>query len=113
MHHVNRPSEMIRLRVFSFVFLGAAVVAGAGLALERQKMSVLSEAVRELREERDALTRLRAENEKLRATLPSAEILSVWKADHAAVLRLQTQINQARANVEGHEQALAEGRKSM
>lgn len=80
--------------------LAVGAVAGGGYALQRQEAAVLQREIGWLREEREALERLRVENERLKAAeAPAAEVERL-RADRAALLRLRAEIDAMRARVE-------------
>ncbi len=96
------------LRWLSALLLALALVAGASLWLQRQAAAVLRDEIVLLREESRELARLRAENQRLvSAKLPAPE-LERLRADHAAVMRLRSEIETLKDNVQQRERALAE-----
>lgn len=80
--------------------LALAVVAGAGFALQRQSAALLQQEIIVLRDQERNQARLRADNERLRAEeTPKAEVERL-RADHAALLRLRTEIDQMKSRAE-------------
>ncbi|MBL9189342.1 MAG: hypothetical protein JNK23_17800 [Opitutaceae bacterium] len=98
---------MSALRWLSGSLLALALVAGAALWLQRQAATDLRDEIVLLREDSRELARLRAENQRLEETLPPPAKLEELRADRAAVLRLRSEIEKTRDNLEKREQALA------
>ena len=94
-------------RWLTFVFLALALVAGASLWLQRQAADALRSEIGLLREENRELAKLRAENQKLvAAQLPAAELARL-RADHAAVVRMQGEIEALRKSVQEKERVVS------
>lgn len=87
-------------RIVIAALLALAVVAGAGFALQRQAAEALRQEIALLRDEQRALARLRAENEKLKASQVPAAELERLRADRLAVLRLRTEIEGMKTRAE-------------
>ena len=95
------------LRWPSTLLLALALVAGASLWLQRQAADALRSEIALLRDENRELAKLRAENERLvAAKLPAAE-LERLRADHAAVVRMQGEIEALRRSVQEKERAIS------
>lgn len=80
--------------------LALAVGAGGGYLLRKTEADVLRREIGWLREEETALRKLRAENERLKATQTPAAEVERLRADRAAVLRLRAEIEAMKARVE-------------
>ena len=76
----------------SIGLLALAVVAGVGIALQRQQEDGLRQEIALLRDENQRLARLRAENAQLKAAQTPAAAVERLRADHAAVVRLRREI---------------------
>ena len=87
--------------------LAFVVVAGAAFWLQRQAAADLRDELALLRGDSRELARLRAENQRLTAALPPAVKLEELRADRAAVMRLRSEIEKTRDNLEARERALA------
>ena len=83
---------MNALRWLSVLLLALALVTGASLWLQRQAAAQLRDEIAQLREDSRELAKLRAENQRLVAAQVSAVELARLRADHAAVLRLRTEL---------------------
>src|SRR5690242_13436495 len=92
-------------RLSTVVLLLLAVVGGFALLLQRQRASVLREQIALLRADQRELIALRAENAKLQAGLPSDSELARLRADHAAAIRLQAELNALRRQISAAEAA--------
>ena len=77
-----------------------ALVAGGGVALQWQETGALRREIGWLKEEGEALARLRAENERLKAAAPPATEVERLRADRAAMLRLRAEIEAMKARAE-------------
>ena len=88
------------LRWLSALLLALAVVAGGALWLQRQSGAQLRGEIALLRDEQRDLTRLRKENQRLAAALPTTAELARLRADHAAVVQLRTEIENLKAATE-------------
>lgn len=97
---------MRNLRLLPLLLLGAALFVGAGWALQWRRSIALREQVSLLQADERDLTRLRAENEKLKAERISPEALRRLRADHDALVRLQTEIQTLRESLQRRERAL-------
>lgn len=80
--------------------LGVAAVAGGGLLLQREEAAVLRREIGWLREEQQAMGRLRAENQQLKAAQAPAAEVERLRADRAALVRLRGEIDGMKARVE-------------
>src|SRR5437868_1285268 len=89
------------------LLVAGAVVAGAALLLQRQAASLLQAEIGLARDESREISRLQAENQKLSRALPTAEALTAMRSDHAAVLRLRSEIEKLKDNVQAREKTLA------
>ena len=87
-------------RWLSFGLLALAVVAGAEWWLQRQAAAQLRGEIALLRDEGRELARLRKENQRLAAALPTTAELARLRADHAAVVQLRTEIENLKAATE-------------
>lgn len=76
------------------------MVAGAGVALQWQTSESLRREIGWLKDDNQALARLRAENARLKAAQTPAEEIERLRADHAAMLRLRGEIEQMRRRAE-------------
>ena len=99
---------MSALRWLSALLLALALAAGATVWLQRQAAAQLRDEIAILREQNRELARLRTENQRLAAALPSAAELEALRADHAAVVRLRSELERTKDNLQVRERALAE-----
>jgi hypothetical protein len=91
---------MIMGRWVCAVLLAFALVAGAGLWLQRETTAALESEIALLRDEQRALARLRAAHEKLIAEqVPEAEVARL-RNDRAALMRLRSEIEQMQARAD-------------
>jgi Tfp pilus assembly protein PilN len=98
-------------RFLAILLLGGAVVAGGALLMQRQTAALLQTELGLARDEQKEVAKLRAENQRLAAKLPSAESLAAMRADHAAVTRLRTEIETLKQTVHTRERTLGAGPK--
>ena len=98
-------------RLVTVALLLAAAVAGVALMLQRQRGTVLREQITLLRADQRQLAALRADNAKLQSGLPSDSELMKLRADHAAAMRLQTELNTLRRQISAAEAAAGVGGK--
>jgi hypothetical protein len=90
------------------LLLVLALVAGAWLWLQRQAAETLRAELALLREQNIELARLRADNEQLKASQLPTQELERLQADHAAVLRLRTEVQRTGESVVEKEKAQGE-----
>lgn len=81
------------------------VIVGAVLALQRQANGELRDVIGLLREQNHAVDRLRAERTRLVQAQVSATELENLRSDHAAVERLRSEIEVAKARITEMERA--------
>lgn len=86
---------------------GAMLIVAGVLGLQRYRHGILREEEQFLRARIGAGRELREDNERLKRSVPSAEALAQLRSDHAAVLRLRTEVEQMKARAEGMERSLA------
>lgn len=91
--------------MFAWLFL--ALAAAAVFWFQRQEAELLRTEVGLLHEENRELARLRDENRRLAATLPTPEVVTSLQADHAAVARLRSEVAALQASLAARERALA------
>ena len=77
---------------FFAVLVALVVAGGGGLAWQWQESMSLRTELDLLRLESEELSRLRAENKRLREKQPAAAWLETLRADHAALPRLRAEI---------------------
>jgi hypothetical protein len=87
-------------RWVSAVFVIVALVAGAMLWLQHQATLAFRSEVDLLRDENRRLARMRVEHERLLTVQPSGSELERLRADHAALVRFRTEIEQMKARAE-------------
>lgn len=87
------------------MLLGLAV--GAGLALQHQRTDELRGEIELLRDQHREVGRLQAEQARLRAAQVPVQELANLRADHAAVLRLRSEVEALRTRVREMEQTPA------
>lgn len=80
--------------------LTAALVAGVAWWAQAQEEAALRAEVASLRDERNELTRLSAENLRLTAEQPPTTEIERLRADRAAILRLRGEIETLKAAAE-------------
>jgi hypothetical protein len=97
---LNQNHAMSALRWLSALMFALAVVAGAALLLQRQAAAQLRDEIALLRDENRELGRLRAEHQRLVAAQPTAAQLDAIRADHAAVVRLRSEIEALKARTD-------------
>lgn len=95
------------MKPLSILLLALAIAAGIALWLQRQAAADLRDDLALLQSDRRELARLREENGRLAAALPTAETIAALRADRAAVGRLRREIETTRDNVLARERALA------
>lgn len=93
------------------MLLVVAAVAGAALWLQRQEAEALRGELTWLREEQSELARLEAEHRRLMANAVQTEELARWRNDHAAVVRLRSEIEATRRGIEERERVVAAGKR--
>ena len=94
-------------RFLAVLLLGGAVAAGAALLMQRQTGDLLQAELGLARDEQKEIARLRAENVRIAATLPATDALATLRTDHAAVLRLRSELEKLKDNVQAREKAMA------
>lgn len=78
--------------IFVMVMTGVALATGAGFAAQWRQSVALRAELDGLRFETDGWTRLRTENQRLRAAQISTVELEALRADHAALPRLRAEL---------------------
>lgn len=91
-------------RWISLLLVVVALAAGGSLWLQRTAAEALRSEVALLKEQKGELGKLQSENVRLKAGQIPAEERVRLQADHAAVLRLRTEIEQAKKRVETREE---------
>jgi len=91
---------MLPLRWLSLAFFAAALVAGASLWIQHQATLAFRSEVDLLRDESRRLAQVRAEHQRLLSAQPPAAELDRLRADHAALVRLRTEIDQMKTRAD-------------
>jgi hypothetical protein len=98
---------MSAARWLSVVMLVLALVSGAAWLLQREATAQLGDEIGLLRDENQKLAVVRAENVRIIAALPASAALEAMRADHAAVSRLRAEIEKLKVETEAQASALA------
>jgi len=91
---------MSAMRLLSLLLFALTLVAAGAMLLQRQAAAELRGEIALLREEGRELIRLHNENARLVTALPVAARLEAMRADHAAVLRLRSEIEMLKVDTD-------------
>ncbi len=95
-------------RLLSLLLLTAAIAATFGMLLQRKSSAVLREQIALLDADLRELVALREENARLKAAQPEAADVERLRADHAAAMRLRSELNALREQITRAEATVGE-----